>query len=83
MENIKNTMYSHQETGDGLGCSTCESEEASMHNFNEVKIVFGRLGIDVRIGVILKRNVKWTIFEGLWYEPDSADFLQTARAVCC
>jgi len=37
----------------GQGISTCESEEASIHNFNEVKLTFCRLGIDVRIGVIL------------------------------
>jgi len=67
----------------GRGCSTCESEEASVHNFNEVKVAFGRLGIDVRIGVILERNVKCTVFEGVWYEQDSADSLQTARTVCC
>jgi hypothetical protein len=41
----------------------------------------GDLGIDVRIGVILKRNDKWTIFEGVWYEQDPADSFQTTRAV--
>lgn len=43
----------------------------------------GDLGIDVRIGMILKINVKWTVFEGVWYEQGPADSFQTTRAVCC
>jgi hypothetical protein len=41
------------------------------------------LGIDVRIGVTLKRKVKWTIFEDVWYEHDLADSFETTRAVFC
>jgi len=43
----------------------------------------GDLGRDVRIGMILKRNVKWTVFEGVRYEQDPADSFRTTRAVCC
>jgi len=67
----------------GWGCSTCESEKTSMQNFNEVRRYLGDLSIDGRVGVVLKRNVKWTVFEGVWYEQDPAGSFQTTRAVCC
>jgi len=44
----------------------------------------GDLGINVRIGVIIKRNVKWTVLKGgVWYEQNPADSFHTKRVVCC